>query len=345
MTQAIKKIGATHLVLVLTAAASLFMASCGKPSAPEVKEWAFYQNTYGMEFQYPQGWQVIDEASVIRIYPSPDVALRFGPPPQEDATNGIEIRFGGEKFKAVNIGTLAQYKDVALAKIKEMNTVDKEYTMTVRNEPADVITYHAKIGPRTTIYGRRIVLAHDSSFYYMGYEAFNDDFTAYQPIVDSIVSSWKLPKPKENYKDPNAASKPSAEFSHYQSSVIEMQHPENFEAKPGPKKGKIEFAVSFQGLRQDCTIDIDEFPAEKLSLDKVFDQNKGLFHPRTQGDATIDGNKAKFLETSVNAQIDRKVYFTVKNDKVYRIILTWYKPMTADFKPAFEKAVSTLKIK
>ncbi|MGE5315583.1 MAG: hypothetical protein ACM3Q4_12875 [Acidobacteriota bacterium] len=345
MTQASKKIVATPLVLVLMAGLSLFVASCGKTSAPEVKEWAFYQNAYGMEFQYPQGWQIIDEAKTVRIYPSPDVALRFGPPPQEDATSGVEIRFGFEKFKDVNMGTLAMYKDTVAAKIKEMNTLDKQWQMTIRNEPAEVITYHAKIGPRTTIYGRRVVVAHDSSFYYMNFEAFNDDFTAYQPIIDSITASWKLPKPKESYKDPNAASKPSPDFTRYQSAVIEMQYPDNFEYKLLPKKGKTEFAVSFQGLRQDCTIDIDVFPAEKLTVDKVFDQNKGKFNPRQQGNATIDGNQAKFLVTQVNPSIDRKVYFTVKNDKVYRVILTWYKPMTSDFQPAFEKAVSTLKIK
>jgi hypothetical protein len=217
--------------------------------------------------------------------------------------------------------------------------------MTVRNEPAEVIQYHAKIGPRTTIYGRRIVLAHDSSFYFMNVEAFNDDFTAYQAIVDTMLASWKLPKPKPSYKDPNEASNPSAEFTRYQGGVIDMQYPDNFEYKMIPKKGKTEFAISFQGLRQDCTIDIDVFPAEKLTVDKVFDQNKGLFKPTQQGNATIDGNAAKYLMTTVGPNIDRKVYFTVKNDKVYRIILTWFKPMTADFQPAFEKAVNTLKIK
>ncbi|HLP15152.1 MAG TPA: hypothetical protein VK470_02770 [Bacteroidota bacterium] len=345
MTQAFKKFVATNLVLVLIAGLSLFVGSCEKPAAPDIKEWAFYQNTYGMEFQYPKGWQVIDEANVIKIYPSPEVAMRFGPPPQEDATSGVEIRIGSEKFKAVNMGTLAAYKDAALAKVKEMNTVDKEWTTTVRNEPADVISYHAKIGSRTTIYGKRVVIAHDSSFYYVNYEAFNEDFEAYQPYIDSVVASLKFPKPKANYADPNAASKPSAEFARFSGQVLDIQYPENFDTKTLPKKGKTEFALNIQGLRQDCNIVIDVFPAEKLNIDKVFEQNKGSFKPQQQGNTKIDGNDARFLVTSVNPTIERKVYFTVKNDKVYRVILTWYKPMAADFLPAFEKAVSTLKIK
>lgn len=345
MTQAFKKFAAPYFVSLLILAAPLVIASCGKPAPPEVKEWAFYQDSYGMEFQYPKGWQIIDEASTIRIYPSPEVAQRFGPPPQEDATAGVEIRFGSEKFKAVNMGTLAAYKDAALAKIKEANTLDKEWQMTVRNTPAEVISYHAKLSSRTTIYGRRIVLAHDSSFFYLSFEAFNTDYEGFQPYVDSIVASWKLPKPKENYKDPNAASKPSPDVARYQSAVLDIQYPDNFECTPAPKKGKTEFAVNIQGLRQDCNITIDVFPAEKLSLDKVFDQNKAKFNPKSAGDAKIDGNNAKFLVTSVNPTIDRKVYFTVKNDKVYRVILTWYKPMAADFQPAFEKAIGTLKLK
>jgi hypothetical protein len=345
MTQAFKKLVAPSSLSLLILGTALFIASCSKPAPPEVKEWAFYQNTYGMEFQYPKGWQIIDEASTIRIYPSPDVAARFGPPPAEDATAGVEIRFGSEKFKAVNMGTLAAYKESALAKIKEANTLDKEWSMTIKNLPAEVISYHAKISSRTTIYGKRIVLAYDSSFYFLNYEGFNTDYEGFQPFLDSMVASWKLPKPKENYKDPNEASKPSAEVARYQSELIEIQYPDNFECTPAAKKGKTEFAVNIQGLRQDCNIAIDVFPAEKLSVDKVFEQNKAKFNPKSAGDVKIDGNAAKFLVTSVNASIDRKVYFTVKNDKVYRIILTWFKPMGADFLPAFEKSVATLKLK
>lgn len=345
MTQTVRTFVAPVLISLLILGASLFTASCSKPAPPEVKEWAFYQDAYGMEFTYPKGWLRIDEGSSIRIYPSPEVALLFGPPPQEDATAGVEIRFGSEKFKAVNMGTLGAYKDAAVAKIKEANTLDKEWQMTVKNLPAEVISYHAKISARTTIYGKRIVLAYDSAFYYLNFEAFNTDYEGFLPYVDSIVTSWKLPKPKENYADPNAASKPSAELSRYQNDVIEIQHPDNFECKPVAKKGKTEFAVNIEGLRQDCNIAIDMFPAEKLSLEKVFEQNKGKFNPKSTGDVKIDGNDAKFLVTSVNATIDRKVYFTVKNDKVYRVILTWYKPMAADFQPAFEKAVGTIKLK
>jgi len=345
MTQAIKKSVAPLFVSLLVLGTTLFIASCSKPAPPEVTGWAFYQNTYGMEFQYPQGWQVIDEASKIRIYPSPEVAARFGPPPQEDATAGVEIIFGSEKFKAVNIGTLAAYKDAALAKIKEANTLDKEWQMTIKNVPAEVISYHAKLSERTTIYGKRVMVEHDSTFYYMNFEAFNTDYEGFQMYVDSIITSWKLPKAKESYKDPNAASKPSPEVARYQSDVIEIQYPDNFEVTPAPKKGKTEFAVNIQGLRQDCNITVDVFPAEKLSVDKVFEQNKGKFNPKSTGDTKIDGNAAKFLVTSVNPSIDRKVIFAVKNDKVYRVIMTWYKPMAADFQPAFEKAVATLKIK
>jgi hypothetical protein len=345
MTQTFKKSVAPLFVSLLLLGTSLSIVSCSKPAPPEVKEWAFYTNTYGMEFQYPKGWQIIDEASTIRIYESPDVALRFGPPPQEDATAGVEIRFNSEKFKAANMGTLAAYKEATLAKIKEANTVDKEWQMTVKNLPAEVISYHAKLSSRTTIYGKRVMLAYDSTFYYLGFEAFNTDFEGFQPYVDSIIASWKLPKPKENYKDPDAASIPSAETKHYTSDLIEMTIPDNFEGTPAPKKGKVEFAVKIEGLRQDCNITIDVFPAEKLSLDKVFDQNKGLFNPKSTGDAKIDGNAAKFLSTSVNANIDRKVYFTVKNDKVYRVILTWFKPKAQEFLPPFEKAVGTLKLK
>jgi len=35
----------------------------------------------------------------------------------------------------------------------------------------------------------------------------------------------------------------------------------------------------------------------------------------------------------------------VKDDKVYRLVVTWYQPMADDYVPAFEKVIASLKIK
>jgi hypothetical protein len=163
--------------------------------------------------------------------------------------------------------------------------------------------------------------------------------------MDTIITSIKLPKPKVKITDPNEAAKPTAEFSKFFNDIVEVQYPDNFECSDAPKKGEITYALNIKGLRQDCDVTFDVQPAKKLTVEKAFEQMKGKFNPQSTGDASIDATPAKFLMTSPAANIERKMYFVVKNDKLYRVILTWYKPMSKDFQPAFERIVASLKLK
>ena len=80
-------------------------------------------------------------------------------------------------------------------------------------------------------------------------------------------------------------------------------------------------------------------------MDKVFDQNKGKFKPKSTKDAKIDGLDAKYLTYTPEPKVEGRAYFVVKNDKVYRLVVTWYQPMADDYVPVFEKAIASLKIK
>ena len=339
------RLNTSKIFLVLSAAAlSALLLSCGAPKAPEVKEWTVYESPIGFEFQYPTGWLIMDEANLVRINPTNEAAMSFGPPPEPDATNGVEIRFGFERFKELGIGTLALYQDTVMARIKSMNDVGKTWTSTMAKENAEVIEYHAKISAKSTIYGKRLIVVHDSVFYYMNFEGFNKDYEAYLPIIDSMIASVRLPKPKVT-KVTEDNSKPSAELKTLQNDKIELKHPDNFDPTYPKPKGKSTMTLELKGLRNDCVVTLDIFPSEKLTLDKVIEQNKGKFPGTSTGETTVDGIPAKFINYGATKDVDGRVYFIVKDDKFFRVVVTWYKPMKADFLPAFEKVVGSLKFK
>ncbi len=349
-----KKYSGAMSYSILTVAAMvilLTLSSCSKKdAAPEVKEWEVYQSAFysGLELHYPKGWVNKSEANVLKIYSSDDAARKFFNPIDDNLPKGgIEVKFGFEKFSDVGISSLAAYKDTVKERLKSVNNeLGGESQTTMGKENAEAIEYSAVITSKDKVFGKRLIAAHDSVFYYLNFEAFNKDYQMYKAIFDSIITSVKLPKPKQKYTDPNEASKPSKDVVLFENDFLALMHPDNFEASfPKEKKAGVLFTMKLQGLRQDCDITLDIFPANKNSLDKVFDDNKAKFNPKTTGDAKINDTPAKFITTSPASNIDRKVYFVVKNDKTYRIILTWYKPMTSDFLPAFENSVSSLKLK
>ncbi|HLF20603.1 MAG TPA: hypothetical protein VI704_07420 [Bacteroidota bacterium] len=324
---------------------ALIFSSCGKPQAPVINEWELYQDPfYGFELQYPKGWLVNAEANKIKIYSSQEAATQFFDP-AAGGKIGVEILFGFEKFSAVGVGTLDAYKGQTKEKLSGIGTVGAEKPAILGKEAGEEVLYSSKINKSTTIFGRRIIAARDSIFYYVNLAGFNDDFTLYSAVFDTVLNSIRLPQPKAKSKDPNEAAKPSADFTKYTGEFLDIQYPYNFQYTLPAKKGETIFALQIKGLRADSDIMIDILPAQKLTVEKVFEQNKGKFNPKSTGDATIDGNPAKYLTTSPASNIERRVYFTVKNDKMYRVILTWNKPMTSDFQPAFERSVASLKIK
>lgn len=342
-------IRSTHrrlLALSMAAAlAALLLSSCGKPKPPVITEWALYENEfYHFQFDYPKGWLVNDEASRVKIYSSQDAASRFFDPTQE-GDGGVEILFGFENFKDAGASTLDGYLQATKQNLANIGQVQAEQPATLGGEQGMMIPYVSKISSKKTIYARRYITMRDSVFYYMNFAGFNDDYELYKAVFDTVLASVKLPRPKPA-KGSVDETKPSQELVKYAGDVIEMKYPDNFEAKFPPKKGEIQFSVSFSGYRVDCTIEADMQPAKKLTVDKAFDQSKKVFtNIRTTGDVTIDGNAGKYLDCAPTPTIERRAYFTVKNDKLYRFIFTWYKPMTSDYWPVFEKCLASVKIK
>ena len=167
-------------------------------------------------------------------------------------------------------------------------------------------------------------------------------------MFDSVIASLMLPQKIIIEKGVDPAI-PIERIERYSDNYLQLEYPANFGANDMPKKGNVISAIRFMGVdkvsRNDWTIDIDIRPAQKLSLEKVFDQNSKFFKFSYKGNTTVGGEKTIFLNCSLMKNVDSKVYFIVKNDKIFRIIINYYSPMKKDFLPAFEKVIASIRFK
>jgi hypothetical protein len=346
---------ATLAVLVLFSGG---ISSCKKTVVlPNITEWDTHQDPInGMEIQYPKGWLLNADPKSVRIYSSQGVADKFyevystGTGEVGEGQGGVEVTIAWERFADAKAGTLDDYKKITMQNYSALN-LGEEQPVTIGKETGASYSYKVKVSKNTTMAGKKIIVAHDSVFYIISITGFNEYFDVYTPLLDKIVASIKLPKPKERYTDPNAASKPSADVTKFANDFIEFMYPDNFSVTPvSEKKGGAILALHIEGLRKDCTVDIDIFPSKtdkgEVKFDRFVDDNKAKFFPTATSDGKIDGNPSKILVAkNPTPSISRKVYFTHKGERLYRVILTWYKPMTSDFQPAFENLVASLKLK
>ncbi|MGA9406922.1 MAG: PsbP-related protein [Bacteroidota bacterium] len=324
---------------------ALIFSSCSKPQPPVVRDWDLYQDPfYGFELQYPKGWLVNAETNQIKIYSSQEAATWFFDP-TSGGKNGVEILFGFENFATAGVTSLDAYAAQTKEKLSGIGVISGGQPAELGKEPGQELSYSSKISKGVTIYGRRIITMRDSVFYYVNLAGFNEDYDLYAAVFDTVLNSIKLPKPKVAVTKVDE-SKPSAEFTKYPGEFFEIQYPDNFEYTFPAKKGETIFSMNIHHkIRQDCAIQIDVLPAKKLTVAKVFDQNKGIFKPKSTSDTKIDGLDAKYLTYVPEPKVNGRVYFVVKDDKVYRLVVTWYQPMAADYQPAFEKVVASFKIK
>ena len=78
----------------------------------------------------------------------------------------------------------------------------------------------------------------------------------------------------------------------------------------------------------------------------MFDQNKGKYKATATGKASLGGQPALSLTYAASGNVvERRFYFAVKNDKVYRITMDWFKPQRNEYLAAYDKVINSVKIK
>jgi hypothetical protein len=335
-------------IILFLIVAAILLPSCSK-KAVEVKEWAQFQDQFfKISFNYPKDWVVVTEPTKVIVSSSAEAAEKFFDRDSRKA-DGIQVIIASERSDSLQ-DFVKYVRDFIATKESEGYKVTEMEDVKINGLDAKKVRYSGVIDEKTKIKAIYVATFKDSTMYYVQYAAFNDLFGSYKPVFDSVLASLILPQKIVIPKGVDPAI-PLAQVEKYSDNYIQLEYPANFGPNELPKKGDmisgVRFAGNKDGMRNDCSIDIDIRPAKNLALAKVVEQNSRFFNPKSQDETKVGSERAIYLNYVPQKvrNIDSRVYFIVKNDKIYRIILNYYTPMKKDFLPAFEKVIASIRLK
>lgn len=333
--------------LVLTFVLLAALLSCAKKQEiipiPEMQR---YDDPYErFSVMYPGNWVMQPDAKRATFYSSEDAKSRF-----------IDPTSTGPLGAAMTIAiapqdTLVDVEQAVQGSKDEIQgaTIEADQSITFSDRPAVMYGYSYYVDEKTRLRGYKVFALADSTLYRFEAEGFNERFDAYRTIMDSTFRTIRLFRPKTAA---TFSTGPSTTLASYSSDHFEMEYPDNFESNfPQKKKETIEL-VEFKGYRQDCTIRVEVVPAKKNPLNKVFDAYKasyeagGQYRVKRTAQMTVGGEQVLYLDLSARKfEVDSRAYFAVKNDRIYYVFLSWYRPQTNVYVPVFDNCVNSLKIK
>ena len=336
MKSAARVLGVAAIAVVL----GMLLFGCGgnKTVTPvPVGEMQEYRDPfYGFHLQFPKGWANSSEAGKTRIYNSLEGGQRFMDP-TGNLPDGAMI-----SVDVVKTPTPDRNRDSIIAELKNPGyTITQETATTVGGKPATTVGYTATYSKNSKVEGTHTFVLLDTLLIDIAYAGFGDQYTINKLIFEAVANSFQFPKPVEKGRDQTL---PVEAFTDYDAKLLTLQYPENFNFVDVPK-GNNELAMNLRGVRQDCSIQIIVFGAKGLTVEKVVEQNKAKYPGASQGKATISGQPAVTLTYAPTREVERRVYFVVKNDKVYRIIMDWFRPQREQYLAAYDKVIQSIRIK
>lgn len=177
--------------------------------------------------------------------------------------------------------------------------------------------------------------------------AFGGTFPAYRELFDSVVATVTLarePAPVQTASTPAQPAPPSQTLRNYLGQGFSIQVPENFRAERTSVAGSL-FSVRFVGDRNDCIVQVDAFDAsQQRDLRKIVEENRPRYRAAEARPVRLSGQEAYYLEYTPAAQVQGRAYFLLGNKRLYRIVITWYKPEEGVYRPIFERVVQSFRL-
>lgn len=319
---------------------SLFLSGCSTETRMEpvkVGEMDSYRDPgYAYTVQFPKGWISNVQVGHASFYNAQEVDKKFLEPTGQ-FPDGVVIEVNVSHAPSPE----QKRKEITDEMTKNGFVVGKEEPVTVGGKPGFRTGYTGLYTQSVKETGQHIYVAVDTLLYDIRFAGFGPYFDAYKAVFDASLASFQFPKPVVPGRD---ATLPSETTTEYNGKLFTFQYPDNYNST-NPSKGANEEVVELRGQRQDCSIRIEVFGAKGLTVEKVFDQNKGKFRATSTGKATIGGQSAMTLTYAATANVDRRFTFVVRNDKVYRITMDWYRPQREEYLSAYEKVLGSMKFK
>ena len=317
----------------------LVFAGCGgekKMEPVKVGEMDFYRDPgFGYSIQYPKGWIVNAEVGRAGFYSAQDVDKKFLDPTGQ-FPDGVVISVA--VIRSAGLDTARKIMDDMT---KSGFQVAKPDSVTLGGKTGLRYGYTGMYTKTVKETGQHIYVAADTVVYDIKTAGFGGYYDAYKAVFDASLASIQFPKPVVPGRDPTL---PAETFTEFTGKLFAIQAPDNFQ-QIGAMKGSNEEVMELQGQRHDCSIRVDVFGAKGNPVEKVFDQNKKGYRGSVEGKANVAGLTALTLTYAPTSSVERRFYFMVKNDKVYRVTMDWYRPQREEYLKAYEKAIASFKIK
>ncbi len=197
--------------------------------------------------------------------------------------------------------------------------------------------YLGNFGGGIMLHGEHIYAPTDTALYEITFAGFGTAYEAHRAVFDTSLTGFRFPRPVEPGKD---ATLPSEVMAQHKGKTINFSYPDNFNFEQST-----DTVVSLRGVRQDCSIRLDIFSAQGNSAEKVMEQNVSKFRRASKGQTTVSGLPAPYFTYSPTRQVERRFYFIVKDDKVHRLTLDWYRPQRSEYLAAYGKFLNSIVLK
>lgn len=296
---------------------------------------------YGFTIKYPNDWKQYGTAGNAVFALSQDVINKF-----QDPQSGLEggmVTVGVIRLGGLTAAQITQAGKDSLKQTWQNAQLQGDTSGTISGKPSAGVRYTVPVTSKKQIMGADWYIAGDTAVYKVTTLAFGrDQAIANSEIFSAMLNSFVAPVVVA--KKPDFWT-PSGVMQGYDSPFFTMKYPENLNVVDVRKAAKDDFAMEMRADRLDCSFHADVFGAEKLTVDKVWEQNKNRYHAKTSGKMTIGDQPAVSADYSPRKDIGSRVYFVVNNNKVIRITINYYVPQKDIYLPTFEGMVKSLKLK
>jgi hypothetical protein len=325
---------------------AILFAGCGKKSEDMTpvqpgETVTFRDQVFKFSFKAPKSWVAESVPGVQTAYYS---------------TQGSEVRF--QKFSEGDFGakievgardgySKEQWIDDFKKSVEGDITFKGPEPATLDNQPALKISWVGGKGEDAWM-GYRIFGNKDSVVTYFEASTFGQKrMDKYKAVFDTAeksvtlgyvlkmtggkIDSATMAKLKEE-------TKPSESFTNFSGNGFSLSYPDNFSAQNTGKGVKIE------GEWKGATILVDVSASNNASLDAYAGAAaKALGGSPTNGN--VGGEAAKIINYSAAGGYGSRAYIIVKGANAYRVTINWPKELEGSFRPAFEKAANSFKLK
>lgn len=333
-----------YAFIILSLCFGVIISGCGGNKAFEIKGLNTYTDaSMGFVIKSPSNWQSQNrEGERFLSYTTTEGLKRFH---NYDVDGETAAKI---ELNVIQLGENQTIDSVMSRKIFQKEVYSKPENITIDGVKAYKQTYTFDLNDGQFQGEIYYAQKDQKTVTVISFEAFGGTFDKYKEKFTEIIQSAKLAyiaeKKSDTFKVVKEADPPSANLVNYKGDGFTILVPDNFDVKT-PKTASLKYYRLEGNRRGDCNISIDIIDASKQNkIDKIAQDNKTKFGNVEPKATNMSGQKAYIFEYSPAQEIQRRAYFVVNGNKLYRIIMDWNKAKDAElFRPVFEKCISSFK--